>query len=148
MRVGVGDLGDLVRGHRERQGLSEEELAARLQPAVSVNTISNVERGRTRPYRHTLHALAVALDLSKSERDSLQAAWRFQSTTSPAVCAVDIEGAAALWEAASDAMAQVRARVGVLVADAVAQTTGASLEPVQDNDMLVSRFPTATSAGE
>jgi len=42
-------VGDLLRGHRQRLGLSQEEVAERVVPAVSVATISNIERGRTRP---------------------------------------------------------------------------------------------------
>src|SRR5438445_110978 len=50
-REGTGMLGDLLRQHRQRLGLSQEELAERVTPALSVTTIGNIERGRTRPYR-------------------------------------------------------------------------------------------------
>jgi tetratricopeptide (TPR) repeat protein len=69
-------LGDLLRQHRERLGWSQEELAERIEPAVSPNTISNLERGRTRPYRHTLAALCVALGVDASERQQIERAWR------------------------------------------------------------------------
>jgi predicted ATPase len=54
----------------------QEELAMMVEPAVSRNTVGNVERGRTRPHRHTLDALALALGLDADQRAELAAAWR------------------------------------------------------------------------
>ena len=50
-------LGDLLRRHREQRGLTQEELAARVDPPLSVDAISKVERGLRRPRRATLLAL-------------------------------------------------------------------------------------------
>jgi tetratricopeptide (TPR) repeat protein len=77
-RSAVSDtsLGDLLWQHRQRLGWSQEELAERIEPAVSPNTISNLERGRTRPYRQTLAALCVALGVDASERQQIEGAWR------------------------------------------------------------------------
>ncbi len=72
----AGKLGGLLRGHRVARGLSQEELAARVQPALAANTISNLERGRTRPYRQTLDTLAKALSLTAAQRAELVAIWR------------------------------------------------------------------------
>jgi predicted ATPase/transcriptional regulator with XRE-family HTH domain len=69
------ELGALLRRHRETRGLLQEQLATLVEPAVSRNTISNVERGLTRPYRHTLNGLAAALGLNAEERAELTAAW-------------------------------------------------------------------------
>jgi predicted ATPase/DNA-binding XRE family transcriptional regulator len=69
-------LGDLLRRFRERRGLTQEELATRVVPPLSVHTVGNVERGRTRPYRHTLQALSAALELGAHETDQLLRAWR------------------------------------------------------------------------
>ena len=69
-------LGTLLRQYREQRGLSQEDLAERGGGRLSTTTVSNVERGRTRPYRHTLEALAAALELSEGERAALLAAWR------------------------------------------------------------------------
>lgn len=73
---GAGSLGALLRAHRQRRGLTQEELAERVGSAVSLATIGNVERDRTVPYRHTLDALADALGLGPPERAALQAARR------------------------------------------------------------------------
>ena len=64
-------LGDILRRHRERLGLSQEQLAEAAGAGLSVNTVGNIERGRGRPYRHTLEALADALALSGEEREEL-----------------------------------------------------------------------------
>jgi predicted ATPase/DNA-binding XRE family transcriptional regulator len=69
-------LGELLRRRRIHQGLTQEELAERVGGGLSVDTISNVERERTRPHRHTLLALLAALELSGVERDAALAAWR------------------------------------------------------------------------
>jgi predicted ATPase/DNA-binding CsgD family transcriptional regulator len=79
--VGVGitgrsGLGALLRQYREARGLSQVEIAKLVEPPLGVNTISNVERGRTRPYRKTLDALATALELDASQLAELVVAWR------------------------------------------------------------------------
>jgi len=61
-------LGDLLRGYREQRGLSQEELAQRAVPPLSPETVSNLERGRTRPYRHTLQVVCRALELDDAAR--------------------------------------------------------------------------------
>jgi predicted ATPase/DNA-binding XRE family transcriptional regulator len=73
-------LKDLLRHYREERGLTQEELAALVQPPVSPETISNLERGRTRPYRHTLEALCDALRLDKESR---QAVWTARGASRP-----------------------------------------------------------------
>jgi predicted ATPase/transcriptional regulator with XRE-family HTH domain len=75
-RQGAGLLGDLLRQYRQRLGLSQEELAERVTPALSVTTIGNIERGRTRPYRHTFIALCVALALTPEEQAEVLEVWR------------------------------------------------------------------------
>jgi predicted ATPase/DNA-binding XRE family transcriptional regulator len=69
-------LGNLLRRDREQLGLSQEELAALVEPVLSPDTISNLERGRTRPHRHTLEALCRALNLNEAARQTVWAAWR------------------------------------------------------------------------
>jgi predicted ATPase/DNA-binding XRE family transcriptional regulator len=73
---GTGTLGELLRQYRQRLGLSQEELAERITPALSVTTIGNLERGRTRPYRHTLIALCLALALTAEEQAAALEVWR------------------------------------------------------------------------
>ena len=69
-------LGELLRRHRERQGLTQEDLAERAGGGLSARTIGNLERGRTRPYAHTMVALSAALGLDDAEHEQLLAAWR------------------------------------------------------------------------
>lgn len=73
MTVGTNTLGSVLRALREGAGLSQEELAERA--GLSPHAISALERGtRTRPYPHTLRALATALDLTEDQRATLIAA--------------------------------------------------------------------------
>ena len=68
-------LGDQLRRHRTRSGLTQEELAERA--GISARAVSDIERGlRTRVYRHTAWQLAEALDLPATERDAFAAAAR------------------------------------------------------------------------
>lgn len=66
---------DLLRRHRQRAAISQEELAARA--GVSAKAVGALERGeRRRPYPHTVRALAQALGLSDEEREALSDAAR------------------------------------------------------------------------
>src|SRR5436309_913356 len=69
-------LGLLVRQYRVAQGLTQEELAERAGLGISVETISNLERGKTRPYRATLDAVVSALQLSEDDAKAVVSAWR------------------------------------------------------------------------
>jgi predicted ATPase/DNA-binding XRE family transcriptional regulator len=70
---GATSLAGVLRGLREVAGLSQEELAQRA--GLSTHAVSALERGtRTRPYPHTLRALARALELDDADRTRLIAA--------------------------------------------------------------------------
>src|SRR4051794_31933721 len=59
-------LGDLVRAHRVRLGLTQEDLAERA--GVSPRSIRNIENGRTAlPRASTVRLLATALELTGRE---------------------------------------------------------------------------------
>lgn len=63
-------FGDLLRRLRERAGLTQQELAERA--ALTPHAVSALERGtRTRPYPHTVRALADALEVTDDERSAL-----------------------------------------------------------------------------
>ncbi|HEV7897783.1 MAG TPA: NB-ARC domain-containing protein [Planosporangium sp.] len=65
-------LGVLVRGHRRRLGLTQEELAHKA--AVSVRTIRDIESGRTCASRsQTIRLIADALSLHGTARTEFQA---------------------------------------------------------------------------
>ncbi|MEU4807451.1 helix-turn-helix domain-containing protein [Actinosynnema sp. NPDC023587] len=66
-------FGDLLRGHRQRVKLTQEELAG--GSGVSVRAISDMERGRAKgPQRRTVEALAAVLALDRDQSDALVAA--------------------------------------------------------------------------
>ncbi|HTE39098.1 MAG TPA: NB-ARC domain-containing protein, partial [Reyranella sp.] len=65
--------GELVRGYRERRGLSQEELAH--LSGVSDRTIRNIESGVRRAHRATMDQIMDALELHSDERDTVVAAW-------------------------------------------------------------------------
>lgn len=66
-------FGPLLRRLRDRAGLTQEELAERA--GLTSHAVSALERGtRTRPYPHTVRALAAALDVDDAERAALLAA--------------------------------------------------------------------------
>lgn len=66
-------FGDLLRAYREKAELTQEQLAE--LSGLSPGAISNLERGINKsPWRKTVLALADALKLSPSQRDSLLAA--------------------------------------------------------------------------
>jgi transcriptional regulator with XRE-family HTH domain len=68
-------LGGLVRAHRARLRLTQEQLAERA--GLSERTLRNVEGDRIRrPYPDTIRRLADALQLTGAHRDQLEAAAR------------------------------------------------------------------------
>jgi transcriptional regulator with XRE-family HTH domain len=70
-----GPLGRLVRAHRARLGLTQEEVAQRA--GLSERTLRNLEAGRSsRPYPDTIRRLADALELTARHRHELEAAAR------------------------------------------------------------------------
>src|SRR3954471_23577656 len=73
----------VLRRHRLRAKLTQEELAARA--AIGVRTVRDLERGRaSRPQRTTVELLAAALGLAGAEREAFLAAARGQTTTEEA----------------------------------------------------------------
>src|SRR3954469_2674802 len=81
---GLGGSGfDVVlRRHRLRANLTQEELAARA--AIGVRTVRDLERGRaSRPQRTTVELLAAALGLAGADREAFLAAARGQATEEP-----------------------------------------------------------------
>jgi len=76
----------VLRGHRLRAKLTQQELAARA--AIGVRTVRDLERGRaSRPQRSTAELLATALELTGPEREAFLAAARGQASGPPAALA-------------------------------------------------------------
>jgi tetratricopeptide (TPR) repeat protein/transcriptional regulator with XRE-family HTH domain len=77
-----------VRFHRQRLGLTQEDLAART--GVSVRSIRNLETRRTgRPRPGTVRLLADAFDLADAERDRFHQAALDDADQRPAVVSTD-----------------------------------------------------------
>jgi transcriptional regulator with XRE-family HTH domain len=55
-------LGEVVRTHRERAGLTQGELARRV--GMTRTSITNIESGRQKVQLHTLYDIAHAVDVS------------------------------------------------------------------------------------
>ncbi len=67
MGIDDGTFAALLRRNRVAAGLTQEALAER--SGISTRAISDLERGlKTRPYRHTVHELAHALELSPADQ--------------------------------------------------------------------------------
>lgn len=79
------DLGQRLRALRNQKGLTQQQLGARLVPAVTRASIANIETGKQRVLAHTLLQLADAVgvplkellpsrtgDAKESLRDELQ----------------------------------------------------------------------------
>ncbi len=78
-------LGELFRACRDRRGLSQEAVAGRAPSGLTVETVRNIERGRTWPRRNTFDQLLRALEVGTAERDALMAAWAVRAALPTAV---------------------------------------------------------------
>ena len=76
-------MGQLLRAWRDRRGMTQGELAAKVRSGMTVETVRRTEHGRTRPRRRTLDQLAMALGLGAAERDAVVAAWLRGPTRQP-----------------------------------------------------------------
>src|SRR5580658_1847822 len=88
-----GGFGGRLRACRGTAGLSQQELAGR--SGLSLRTISDLERGRTRwPYRDSLYRLADALELRGPARTEFIAAAdrRLASAAAPGNGASSVDG--------------------------------------------------------
>ena len=88
---GEPTLGKLLRAWRERRGLTQDELVAKIQSGLRVETVRRIERGRTWPRRRTLDQLVAALELDAAERDAVISAWL---RPAPPLAEVDFEHSA------------------------------------------------------
>ena len=84
-RTAQANFGALLRAHRRRLPLTQEQLAERA--GLSERTLRNLEAGRIRrPYPDTIRRLAEALNLTGEERQDFEAAAR-QVTLDPSPAA-------------------------------------------------------------
>jgi tetratricopeptide (TPR) repeat protein/transcriptional regulator with XRE-family HTH domain len=84
-RTAQANFGALLRAHRRRLPLTQEQLAERA--GLSERTLRNLEGGRVhRPYPNTIRRLADALNLTGEERQDFEAAAR-QVTLDPSPAA-------------------------------------------------------------
>jgi predicted ATPase len=68
-------LARLLRHYRERNDLTQEQVARRAGGRLSVETIGNIERGRTQPRRYSLQQMMDALGLEPAERGEVLSLW-------------------------------------------------------------------------
>lgn len=59
------DISSIIRDHRTRKGLSQEQLA--IETGLNLRTIQRIENGETVPRGDSLRRLAIALDTSPDE---------------------------------------------------------------------------------
>jgi transcriptional regulator with XRE-family HTH domain len=91
MTADHGGFGAVLRSHRLRAGLTQEELAARAE--IGVRTVRDLERGRaSRPQRTTVELLAAALGLTGPAWAAFAAAARGRT---PAAAVVSLRDAVA-----------------------------------------------------
>ena len=56
-------MGNSIRKHRERRGLTQRQLGGRTKPSISAGHVSQVERGVSAPSLQVLFDITVALHL-------------------------------------------------------------------------------------
>jgi transcriptional regulator with XRE-family HTH domain len=67
-------LGKVLRAWRDRRGLTQEQLAAKVHSGVTVETLRRIEQRRSWPRRPTLDELVAALELDGADRDAVVSA--------------------------------------------------------------------------
>jgi predicted ATPase/transcriptional regulator with XRE-family HTH domain len=112
---GAPTLGNLLEGFRRRRGFTQEALADRATGGLTVQTVRNIEHGRTWPRRHTLDQFAAALDLDEEEREAVVGAWVLRASSSPGPATVP----ASPWGASLGTLPEQRPLVGRERAEAV-----------------------------
>ena len=60
-------LGALVRGHRSRLGMSQEQLGRALEPTMTRASVANIEAGHQRVFLHTAMRLGSVLGFDLGE---------------------------------------------------------------------------------
>jgi len=60
-------LGALVRNHRSRLDMSQEQLGRSLEPTMTRASVANIEAGRQRVFLHTAMRLASVLEFDLGE---------------------------------------------------------------------------------
>jgi DNA-binding SARP family transcriptional activator/tetratricopeptide (TPR) repeat protein len=84
-------LGEVVRGHRERAGLTQQQLAA--QAGMSLRALRDIEQNRVRrPRQRSVRRLAGALGLSEGDRAALLDGLRPRPAGTAAVPAIGVLG--------------------------------------------------------
>ncbi len=152
-----GSFAQWLRAQRHARGLTQATLAARL--GCSVQTLSRLEKGRTRPSAAMAQRLAAAFDIaSGAETTFLAWAPAPEGPTHPTPDAsaatrptgtvtflfTDVEGSTQLWEHHHAWMEQANPRHERILRDAVAAQRGWAYKQI--GDAFQAAFPTALAA--
>jgi DNA-binding SARP family transcriptional activator/tetratricopeptide (TPR) repeat protein/DNA-binding XRE family transcriptional regulator len=99
MQQPLSTVGELLRGHRRRAGVTQQELARRA--GISVRALRDIEQGRVRRPR-SVRQLAAALRLPEADQRQLSGAVVAGGTSATDRVGISVLGPLRVWRGAAD----------------------------------------------